>query len=83
MSIQEAAKLALELNIAQIYRMSCPDTFIQPTDQPDCCIISNDYGRSSPRWEPQLGDLLADDWFPRGIFDESCIMAMRKKAGLA
>ncbi len=36
---------------------------IQATDTPDCCIISTLCAKNPCRgWQPQAGDLVADDW---------------------
>lgn len=37
---------------------------IQPTDNPDGCIVLSWTGahRGAPRWSPNKSDLLADDW---------------------
>lgn len=36
---------------------------VLPTDGPDCCIILSEYARTPFRgWQPQRGDLIADDW---------------------
>ena len=36
---------------------------IMPTDTPECCIITSRVAISPRRgWQPQLEDLIADDW---------------------
>lgn len=41
------------------------DLKLFPTDTPDCCIITSRVCKSSSRgWQPQLEDLIADDWEP-------------------
>lgn len=63
MNIFEAAKLAFAQNKC-ITRSEFSDFFrIQPTNTESCCIISRADGTNmSPRWQPSLNDLIADDW---------------------
>ena len=35
---------------------------IQPTNGPDCCVISKKGKSPAPRWQPGAEDLMADDW---------------------
>jgi hypothetical protein len=61
MNIQQAIANA-SLKGQSIYRESRPNSYIHPTNTPECCIVTNEEGHLSPRWEPKLDDLLADDW---------------------
>lgn len=37
--------------------------YIAPTNGPECCVIRNEVDtRISPRWNPSVEDLCADDW---------------------
>lgn len=37
--------------------------YIAPTNGPECCVIRNEIDtRISPRWNPLVEDLCADDW---------------------
>lgn len=41
---------------------------ILPTDSPDCCLILSATSKEPRRgWEPQAGDLVADDWIIVGL----------------
>lgn len=66
MNICEATKLASAQNKC-IARSEFSDFIrIQPTDTESCCIISCADGTNMcPQWQPQLEDLIADDW---GVF---------------
>ena len=68
MNICEAAKQAIAQK-AYIARVEFADhLMIQPTDTESCCIISRADGTNvRPRWQPQLEDLIADDW---GVFKQ-------------
>lgn len=36
---------------------------IQPTNTPDCCVLITKSARRPVRgWQPQMTDLIADDW---------------------
>ena len=62
MFIHEAVSAAIT-NGCRIARSSCSSITIQPTNGPMCCIIYGpEIDRSTPRWNPQADDLLADDW---------------------
>lgn len=38
---------------------------ILPGDSPDCCLLFGPHNRDTgyPRWNPEKGDLVADDWY--------------------
>lgn len=65
MNIQAAADQAAA-NGQSIYRESIPGVYIHLTNTPECCIVTSKKGHISSRWEPQLSDLLADDWSVTG-----------------
>ena len=68
MTIQEAARKAHELGTG-IYRASEMEsrTYIVPTNTCACCIVAGmQKERPNARWQPQLNDLLADDWVVYG-----------------
>ena len=68
MNICEAAKLAIAQK-AYIVRAEFADhLMIQPTNTESYCMISRIDGmHRSPRWQPSLEDLIADDWT---VFDQ-------------
>lgn len=39
---------------------------IDPTNTPDCCLISSPYARKARGWQPTLEDLTAADWITTG-----------------
>jgi len=77
MNIQEAAKRSAKTG-KPMFRKSKVNTIraltFTPTNGPDCCIVNiqplntsipdclKPKAQSIPRWEPQLNDLIADDW---------------------
>ncbi len=64
MNIQEAVKKAIKDGKHITRKAFKEKLYIEPTDTPDCCIISAPEPRKNPRrgWQPQAEDLLADDW---------------------
>lgn len=73
MLIHEAVKKSLETG-GNIYREAWGDSFrglvILPTDGTDCCIPrlivdGNEVSRGRC-WNPQAGDLIANDWVLEG-----------------
>ena len=63
MNIAEAAKKALETNGFICRQDECKFIRIKPTTSPDCCVVySNGGERSAVRWNPDVLDLIADDW---------------------
>ncbi len=67
MNIYEATKAAAKCN-GGIFRESEPNLdIIVPTNTDACCIICDlTSDRAGIRWNPNLADLLAEDWKPTG-----------------
>ena len=69
MTIQEAAKKAQEKGTG-IYRANKMESlaYIVPTNTCACCICVNIKPEQLfARWQPQLRDLIADDWEVYGV----------------
>lgn len=62
MLIHEAAALAHEFDAVMTRRAWPAVIKIRPTDSEECCIICKPGGKKTPRWQPKLVDLIADDW---------------------
>ena len=64
MYIHEATKLALEENKFITRESWNGNWMLKPTDTAECCIaipLFEDI-KSVPRWNPNAGDLIANDW---------------------
>ena len=70
MNIQKAAALAQSSGTGMA-RHGWPGLVrtIIPTNHPVCCMLVSTKKDITPavRWEPQLDDLIADDWYVPGI----------------
>ncbi|HAM62102.1 MAG TPA: hypothetical protein DCP62_00080 [Erysipelotrichaceae bacterium] len=62
LNISEAATLS-SLKCMYMQRESLPEVKIEPTNSDWCCVISGIDGTHRTRgWEPNLDDLMAQDW---------------------
>ena len=63
MNINDAARIAAASGRAMTRETYLKEKMrIEPTNGPECCIISVPGAKVGPRWNPQLEDLTANDW---------------------